>query len=89
MGAAFSLVREVDRYALTKRAASGAGRAGSGAAQRCVARHCAAPRRAAAVASASASPCSPDPLPQIANVALPVGGGFAIGLLTKDEIPSW
>ncbi|GBG00368.1 translocator [Raphidocelis subcapitata] len=25
----------------------------------------------------------------IANVALPVGGGFAIGLLTKDEIPSW
>lgn len=25
----------------------------------------------------------------IANVAVPVGGGFAVGLLTKDEIPNW
>lgn len=26
---------------------------------------------------------------QLANVALPVGGGFAAGLLTKDQIPNW
>lgn len=25
----------------------------------------------------------------IANVAVPVGGGFAVGILTKDQIPNW